>query len=335
MTFNFNSGYGQIVGAQLAASVGPNMGRIMIVVEDSDPQVLQTMMQQLVVPDPMGKVRFYSTLAAAYDACTSNANDVILLSAHTTHALSTGIEWSKNRIHVIGMDGGDRLVQQGAKIELSGAVDSAYVLKVTGVRNSFRNLKIIQSSTHANALNVVQFAGEGNLWKNCSFLFGVADNLDLTTSSEALMGEDSGTFINCSFGTDVLVTSAARNVMAIDAITGASSADGMKSCRFVDCEWVVLSSEANAVLVKVIDTAAAKFLNVFIRPRFHAVVSTGAGGVAITNAFQSVASFADGVMHLINPCSMDCTNLCNTLTANVKTYGPVTSAQAGEGGTPS
>ena len=40
---------------------------------------------------------------------------------------------------------------QGAKVQLSGAVASAYVLKNTGVRNSFRNIKFIQASTHATA----------------------------------------------------------------------------------------------------------------------------------------------------------------------------------------
>ena len=321
---------------QIAASVGPIIGRIFIVMEDSDPAVMRNMLRDIVVPDPDGQIRFFETLEAAYSACTTSANDVILLNGQTTHAVATGIAWSKSRIHVIGMDGGDRIVQQGAKIELSGAVDSAYVLKVTGTRNTFKNLKILQSSTHANALNVVQFAGEGSLWKNCSFMFGVTDNLDLTTAAEALMGEDSGTFIECSFGNDNLLSSAARNVMAIDAITGASSADGMKNCRFVDCEWIIQSSSASAVLIKIVDTAAAKFLTTFIRPRFSAIVSTGGGGIAITNAIQSVASFVDGSLHFFWPVTANCTNGCDTLTAKITISGaPVFSANAWEGGTPS
>ena len=336
MTFNLNSGWGQVVATQIASAVGPSMGRIHIVLEDSDPEAMQTMIKQLCIPDPMGQVRFYTTLLAAYNACTSNANDVILLSAHSTHALATGIAWSKSRIHVIGMDGGDRIVQQGAKIELSGAVDSAYVLKVTGTRNSFRNIKFIQSSTHANALNVVQMAGEGTLYKNCSFIFGVADNLDLTTSAEVLMGEDSGTLINCSFGTDVLLTSAARNIMAFDAISGASSADGAKSNRFISCEWLTMSSDSGAQLIKVIDTAGAKFLNEFIDCRYMAVISSGGGGAAITNAVQSVASFVDGSFHFIRPTTNGCTNFCATLTSQFTISGaPVFTANAHEGGTPS
>ena len=259
---------------------------------------------------------------------------LVLLDGNATHTVSTGIAWTKNRIHVVGMDGGDRLVQQGAKIELTGAVDVAYLMKNTGVRNSFRNIKFIQSSTHANALNVVQFAGEGNLYKNCSFMFGVNSNTDLTTSSEALMGEDSGTFINCSFGNDNLLSTGARNIMAFDSITGSASGFGAKNNRFVDCEWITVTSEANTVLVKVVDTAAVEYLNSFVRPTFQAILHAGAGGVAITNAVQSVASLTGGCLTFNNPAAFNCTNLCATLTANVQTYGPVTSVVAGEAGTP-
>ena len=115
--------------------------------------------------------------------------------------------------------------------------------------------------------------------------------------------------------------------MAIDAITG-GSADGAKNNRFVDCEWIAQSSSASAVFIKVVDTGAAKFLNAFTRPQFHAILSAGGGGVAMTNAVQSVASFVDGSIDFYLPASFNCTNFCDTLTANIKTYGPVTSVVA-------
>ena len=76
MQYNFNSGYGQILANQLAASVGPIFGRIMVVVPTSDASVKEQMMKEIFVPDPDGKVRFYTTLEAAYAAATSNADDV-------------------------------------------------------------------------------------------------------------------------------------------------------------------------------------------------------------------------------------------------------------------
>lgn len=299
-------------------------GEVFWVVEDSDTDY------NLLVAR-YGAKNVHTTLKSAYDACTTNRNDVILLSGMNTHALATGIAWSKSRIHVVGLDGGNHLVQQGAKVEVSGAVDIAYVLKVTGTRNSFENIKFIQSSTHANALNVVQMAGEGNVYKNCSFVFGVVDNLDLTTSSEVLMGEDSGTLINCSIGTDVLLTSAARAVMTLDAISGASSSDGAKSNRFIDCEFVIMSSEANAVLVKLADTAGAKFLNKWVNADFVAVINQTNSAVAVTNAIASASGFVEGSLVFVRPTTSNCTNGCAGTTDKVVVSAPAASNNAWEG----
>jgi hypothetical protein len=302
-------------------------GEVFFVIEDSDTDYAKIVQRY-------GKKRVFLTLKEAYDACTSNRGDTIFMSAMTTHSVATGWIWSKSRINVIGLDGGDRLVQQGTKLELAGVVDSAYVLRVTGTRNSFRNLKIIQSSTHANALHCVEFGGEGNLYKNCSFLFGVVNNLGSTDAVEAVVGEDSGTFINCSFGTDVLLTSAARNIMTLTTVTG-GNADGAKGNRFIDCEWVVQSSNNGAVLLKVLSTAGAKFLNRFINPAFIAVKNATNVAIAITNAIQSVSGFNEGSVCFTRPATHNCTNGCDTLTANVSIAGaPVFSSNAWEGAAP-
>lgn len=329
-----NVGYGRALLSAVHSQL-PTLGRILVVFSTSDSASQNYMvMQEILKADPFGRVRFFTSLSDAYTEAESNNNDVIVLNGRSTHSVSGMLTWSKNRVNVIGFDGGHRLVQQGAKVELSGAVDAAAVLKVTGVRNSFRNIKFIQSSTHANALYVVQFAGEGNVYEDCSFVFGVVDNLDLTTSSEALMGEDAGTFVRCSFGTDVLLTSGARAVMQLDAISGASSADGAKSNRFVDCEWFVMSSEANATLIKLTDTAGAKFLNEFINPRFIAVKNNTNSAIAITNAVASASGFVEGTIALIRPTTVNCTNGCTTADNVVISGAPVFSSNAWEGGTP-
>jgi hypothetical protein len=299
MRYSFNNGYGQIIANQIAASVGPVMGRVHIVVEDSDPAVVKDTLQEIFVPDPDGHVRFFSTLNAAYDACTSNANDVILLTGHTTHTLTTGIDWSKSRIHVIGMDGGDRLVQQGAKVSSSSTDTTAYVIKVTGVRNSFRNIKFIQASTNAAALTVLQEGGEGNLYKNCSFVFGVVDNLDLTTAHEVLAGSDSATYLNCTFGSDTLLTSAARSVFHIDQVT---TSQEFKSNILKECYFIISSSSSAATFVRLDAVEDILFTNIFDRCVFVASVDT-AGGAAIAEASQTGTGTNKGVL-VYNYCSV-------------------------------
>ncbi|MCR4307038.1 MAG: hypothetical protein NUV80_00575, partial [Candidatus Berkelbacteria bacterium] len=307
-------------------------GRVFVVFDaDDTSSPAYDEMISLMDVDPKGVVRFYTSLESAYAACTTNNNDVILLDARSSHVLANGIAWSKSRINVIGMDGGDRLVQQGAKVQTTDAVGDAYVLKVTGVRNSFRNIKFIQVDTNAAALHVLEEGGEGSLYKNCSFTFGVVDNLDLTTATEVLCGSDSATFKECLFGTETLLTSAARTVFTIDQVT---TSQEFKSNILKDCVFMISSSSATAKLISVVANTDVLYTNLWDNCTFMASVDS-AGGAAITNAVQSIGSLVKGTLNFKNCASFNCTNFCNTLTANVMTFGPVTSAQAGEGGTPS
>lgn len=329
MRYNINHGWGQALLNQISAAVGPVMGRIHVVVEDSDPQVVKDTLSELFVPDPDGHVRYFATLEAAYDACTSNANDVILLTSHTTHAVSAGIAWTKNRIHVIGMDGGDRQLQQGSKVELSGAVDSAYVIKVTGVRNSFRNIKFIQSSTHANALTVLQEGGEGNLYKNCSFVFGVVDNLGGTTAHEVLAGSDSATYLNCTFGNDTLLTSAARSVFHIDQVT---SGQEFKSNYLENCLFSISSSSGTATFVRLDAVGDILFSNTFNRCMFVASVDS-AGGAAIAEASQTGTSTVKGTLNYIYPATAGVTDFSTATSGrNANTFVLAPSPTAGTAG---
>ncbi len=292
MNYNFNSGYGQILANQIAASVGPVFGRILVVVPSGDVQAKKDMMTEIFVPDPQGAIRFFSTLEAAYSAAVTNADDIILLSGHSTHSITTGIAWTKNRIHVIGMDGGDRLVQQGAKVQNAAADTAAYVIKVTGVRNSFINIKFIQASTNSAALTVLQEGGEGNLYKNCTFTFGVVDNLDQTTAHEVLAGSDSATYLNCNFGTETLLTSAARSVFHVDQVT---TSQEFKSNILENCVFLISSSSSTATFVRLDAVGDILFSNLFRRCTFIASVDS-AGGAAIAEASQTGTSTVKGVL---------------------------------------
>lgn len=297
--YNVNSGYGGIIANQLANAVGPTLGRIFIVQEDSDPDEIKTLVRETFQPDSEGRIRYFTDLATAYGAVTSNANDCILMSAHSTHSLTAGIAWEKNRVNVIGMDGGDRMLQQGCKVQLATAATTAYVLKNTGVRNSFRNIKFIQAATAATGLYVAQMGGEGNLYKNCSFTFGVADNLDLTTASEVILGEDSGTFINCEFGQYTLTSSAsARTIMTIDQVT---TSQECKDNVFVDCVWKGASSDADLQCISMSATTDLLYPTHLIRPSFLASISTGAGTIQCTKAVSTANGTANGMILISYP----------------------------------
>ena len=325
MNFNLNSGYGQILANQIAAAVGPVFGRIFVVVGASDVAVKKDMMKEMFVPDSQGQLRFYATVEAAYADVVSNADDVILLSGHSTHTVAAQLSIAKNRVHFIGMDGGDRMIQQGAKIDLAdNTADIVSTIVVSGTRNTFKNLKIMNAGTHANSVAAVIGNGdEGTVWKNCSFQ--KLSDLGETTVSDFECRSDSPSFINCEFGFSTLVITAARRSLWFKA----SGATRAKDCRFDHCRFIVTSSANAYVFVEVNDASSLAFSTIFIEPIFEAcLVSTGS---AIVNAIQSFSGLVDGQISLVNPHSFNCTNMCATVTDQVKISGPVASAQGGEG----
>ena len=303
MPLNQNSWYGQALFGAIMAQVWPVFGNVLVVCPAGDANY--NALRELFETDPYGAVRFFTTLDAAYEAARNNANDVILLSANATHTLTAGINWTKSRVHVIGMDGGNRLVQQGAKISSSSTDDTWYVLKITWARNSFKNVKVIQASTNAAALSVVQDGGEGTKYENCSFVFGVANNLGGTTAHEFLAGSDSATFLSCVFGSDTLLTSAARSVFHIDQVT---TGQEFKSNILKECTFLISSSSSTATFVRLDAIGDILFTNLFDRCNFVASVDT-AGGAAIAEAVQTGTGTNKGTINLAYPAAFNVTDI--------------------------
>ena len=316
MAFNKNTGYGQAMMNNIASQVWA-FGNVLVVMNSSNTDEANYQhLQDIMTPDNDGQVRFYTSLETAYAAAESNNNDVILLDGNSTHTIANWIAWSKNRIHVIGMDGWDRLIQQGAKVQSTAAAADAYVIKVTWVRNSFRNVKFIQVDTNAAALNVLQEGGEWNLYKNCTFTFGVVDNLDLTTASEVLAWSDSATFINCEFWTETLLTSAARSVFKIDQVT---TSQEFKSNRVQDCNFVISSSETTATLLSVVAATDVLFTNNFKNCTFVASIDS-AGWAALAVAVKSIASLVKWTLNFHDCAGYWATNFASDAVWNDNFY---------------
>lgn len=328
-----NSGYGQALLNMVASQV-PTFGRIFVVMDsdDTDEENYQRM-QDVCKVDPAGQIRFYTSLASAEAAMESNNNDVCLLDANSAHSLSSGLAVSENRKHFIGMDGGGRIQQQGARVQLATAATTAYVLKDTGTRNSFRNIKFEQAATGATGLTVAQIGGEGGLIENCSFTFGVANNLDgsETTTYEMVFGGDSYTVKECLFGTSTLTTTGARAVMLIDQVTASQEC---KDNYFKDCLFTIQSSSSSADFIRIAATTDSKFCNTMVNPIFNNALVNSTSAAALDDAIRSVSSLVEGNWLIVNPAS-NTTELCTDVTDQIKVVGPAVSAQAGEAVTPS
>lgn len=328
MNYNQNSGYGRGLLDSVKAAI-PTFGRIFVVMSSSDiADPNYQAWQEIAKSDPMGVVRFYTSIESAYDQVTSNNNDVIVLDGHSQHTLAAMLTVAKNRVHFFGMDGGDRLVQQGARIDLAtAATDAAATITVTGTRCSFRNIKVENSGTHANSVAAMIDEGEGTLIKNCT-IYKYTD-LDQTGVADFICRSDCATYENVQFGFDTLVQTAARPTFLI-ANSGSTK---MKGLRSRNCTFISASSSADKLHIKVNSTASLLFTNIFENPVLVNSISASQGAVQATVAAASASGLVEGMILFTSP-HTNAASFSTTSDQFVVTMTPTSTTNAFEGKTP-
>ena len=306
--YNQNFGYGQAL-LNMVSNTVPTFGRIFIVMDpdDTDEENYQRI-QEVFPPDLNGKVRFYTSLSDAYDATESNNNDVILLDANSTHTLTKMLTVSKNRVHFIGMDGGGRLTAQGAKVEMgvTGVATDLAPILVTGTRNPFRTLKVINASTTDESLYGFIDNGEGALIENCSFI--KTAGLDDAGWASFWMAGDSLTMRNCVLGQSNIPSAVAHYALKIDAKSGGASAVKENFLENIYANMSVsTAAAATACFIKVVDGTAMNFNNTI--KDFNGVNFVQAStGTIMTDAVLGAAC-TGGYLNLIRPTFMGCTGV--------------------------
>ena len=177
----------------------------------------------------------FKTLSKAYAACTSNQNDVIFIDGDSTVVETAMISWSKNRIHVVGCNGPAGHFGAGAKVSMgvTTAATDLGVLQVTGVRNTFSNVKFMSSNTKDESLYAVVDAGEYTRYFNCEFY--KSTDLDVTGAAELVCNGDSSMFYNCTIGSTANIISGAIVRAAILMTKGIVTGKVVRDNYFEGC----------------------------------------------------------------------------------------------------
>jgi len=100
--YNLNSGYGALLSDKVFNNQA-TCGKTFLVCPSTHPNFAN--LQQLLIPDPDGTTRIYSTLVAAAAATTASRNDIIFVAeGHTeTFSSSTAITLSTAGVTIIGL----------------------------------------------------------------------------------------------------------------------------------------------------------------------------------------------------------------------------------------
>lgn len=266
----------------------------------------------------------WQTVEYAYSQVTSNNDDVICLMGSATHVLSAMLTVSKNRVHFIGIDGTNgRLYGQNAKLSLtatSGATN-VFTMKNTGVRNSFNNIKFINSSTVAEGLYCVGEGGEYAVYANCEFYKDT--DLNETTAAELVLNGDSAQFYNCTIGSlaNALVGDIIRPCVELTkgiVGTGLVTRDSvMVDCMF----WRYLAGTAG-VFVRAAASADVERMLLLKSPTFVAANLGSTPAVCIASA-----TLTDGWIAVENPSGFNVTKIATA--TGVLVSGPAVNSGAG------
>lgn len=185
--------------------------------------------------DGLSAERAFATIPAAYEAVESNKDDVIVLSSNGTHVLTEMLLIEKNRVHFVGL-GNARRYGQGAKISLGVTTEATDIatMENLGIRNSFHNIKFVNSNTVAEGIYCVAEGGEYTVYDHCE-IYKETD-LDVTTAAELLLNGDSAQFFNCTIGS--LANIVADNVIRPNvSCTATLSGKKLRDCYFENCQF--------------------------------------------------------------------------------------------------
>jgi hypothetical protein len=296
--YNRDSGFGRAILSNLH-NIVPSFGRVFVVFDPDDTaNPSYDIMMRLMDSDPMGVIRFQTTLDGAYDQIYSNNNDVILLDAYSQHTLTSVLAMSKNRFHIFGMDGVNGRVQgQRARIAIGGTgATNTSAIRMTGVGCSFRNLKISSSNTSTSALWAFEDGGEFFVAENCHFVReGV---LTTTTAADILLNGDSSHYKNCMFGYTSQAITANGNRPCVDLgreqITGKVARDVIMD----DCIFLRQSKDADNSFIYASGATDVERMFLLRNPIFW---SDALSTTTMDECISGAASLTTGQILAMNP----------------------------------
>jgi len=179
----------------------------------------------------------FKTLTKAETAVESNHNDVILIDGDQTVTETAMVDFDVNRTHIIGLNGLPGYYGQGAKVSLGITEEATDIatFKNTGVRNTFANIKFMNSNTVAEGLYCVAEGGEYSRYFNCEIY--KSTDYEENLAAELLMNGDSSQFYHCTIGSTVLQITTAKIrpcvLLTRETITGKVCRDALfEGCIF-------------------------------------------------------------------------------------------------------
>jgi len=223
-------------------------GKIFWVYKATDPGYVEFVAHHPDYSD--GTPAVYTTIAAGYAAMTTNQNDVCLWNAASGFSEAM-LTVSKSRCHFIGMDGGGRKNSQGARFQTpaTDVAASVAVIKNTGTRNTFRNIKLSQHGLNAAQTSGFIDEGEGTYVENCEF---EVNSLLTTVTQGLLFAGDTCHYKSCQIGNSTVYHDVSLQAPLTIKVSGGQTA---RYSYFEDCTIIQYTADTDSPCVQVLGAA--------------------------------------------------------------------------------
>jgi hypothetical protein len=187
------------------------------------------------------------TLLAAYNLCTTNQHDtVVLIGSGTANTLSAALDWSKSHTHLVGLVAPTNVAQRARITQLSTLTGASPLFTVSGSGCIFKDFYIFQGVADATSLINVSVTGGRNYFENVHFAGGghATQAIDGGASLK-LDGAEENLFYRCTIGVDTI--DAATGMVGILLDTDAHRNE------FKECRVRMRAGNAGAAFVEVAD----------------------------------------------------------------------------------
>lgn len=294
MNYNLNSGWGKHF-LDGFPSLG---GKVLIVCASTDASY--DMIADIVKPDPDGDVRLFTSIESAYDAATTNSNDVIYLVGRASQSLTAVEVWSKNYVHIIGKCAPCGIGNR-ARIFMTSTVTGTPMVTISGTGCIFKDISIFHGIANAAALIAVTLTGSRNYFENVRIAGIGNDTQDAAgAASLKLDGAAENKFVDCVIGLDTIARGTAANSEIF--VDGASLRNTFKDCLIY--AWI--EHATNHPLVKLNDATAIDRFLLFDNCTFYHFSPNYA--TTQTGIFKLVADLTQGYIILKNCVGMSGTS---------------------------
>lgn len=247
----------------------------------------------------------FKTLGKAYDTCTTNHYDMIVIAPNgsTATAETAAITWSKNHITVVGAAAPVGISQRSRVLWTTDALSPC--LTISGYGNRFINVQL--GTYQANNLVLVSITGDRNYFGNVHFAgIGEAATAGASTAARviSMSGAEENLFEDCTIGIDSVSRSAAN---ASVELASASNRNIFRGCRFL-----AHATNAGVLFVKAASAADVDRFVLFENCTFHNAIQSSATTMTVA---MSVHAAVGGTFILQNSWLYGATDWSSDFTA--------------------